>query len=110
MHDMLLNWRKIASGAALVSSSVYLNATDGNFHLKGLLKNTLAEARDFISITASFIDLKTNMTIGEKISTVGGIFGTSHAIPGATVPFDMDTGYKASEINQLALIRVMLTV
>jgi hypothetical protein len=58
-----------------VNSCVYLNATDADDHLKGLLRNTLAESRDFLSITASFFDLKTKEgeTLSEKISTVGGV-------------------------------------
>jgi hypothetical protein len=80
----------------LVNTRVYLDTTDVNYHLKEILKNTLTESRDS-TITASFIDLKTNMTICEKIAGVGGLFGTPHVCRGYTVVFDMNTEYKASE-------------
>ncbi len=81
-----------------------VNTTDGDYHLKGLLKNTSTTSMDFLSITASFFDLKTGDNVGERMSMVGGLFGTPHVSPGATVPFDMDIGYKANEVNQIALI------
>jgi hypothetical protein len=39
------------------------------------------------------------MTISEKITGVGGLMGTPHVSPNATGPFDIDTGYKASEAS-----------
>jgi hypothetical protein len=99
------------SGEQLVSSSTYLNKTDGDYHIKGIIKNTLAESRDFEIITASYSDIKTDASLSINSSDIGPIgIGIPHVSPGGTVPFDIDTGYKANETNQLANIKVMLTV
>jgi hypothetical protein len=90
------------SGVQLVNSSVYLSSTDGDFHLK----NTLAESRDFVSVVVSFSDIKTDNSLSMQS---GFIDAGTHVSPGATVSFDVETGYKASEANQLASIKAMVT-
>ena len=94
------------AGVQLVSSSTYLNNTDGDYHIKGIIKNTLTESRDFEIITASYFDIKTDATLSIKNSDIG--IGIPHVSPGRTVSFDIDTGYNANETNQLENIKVML--
>jgi hypothetical protein len=96
-------------GVKSVSSNTYLNKTDGDYHVKGIVRNTIGEARDFHSVTVTTSDLKTNASLAEKIFSVGDILAGVHVSNGGTFPFDVDSGYKAGEVNHLSKIWELLT-
>jgi len=85
--------------------NVYLNTSDGHYHLKGLAKNTLPETRsNSIYLSIDFQDKSTGTTVKSLSGNLNGPID-----PGQTAPFDIDTGYTAAQGNQLHFIKVMIT-
>src|SRR5205807_2039420 len=78
---------------------VYLNSSDGHYHLKGLAKNTLPETRsNSIFMTINIQDKST----GTTVKTLNGNINAPIDL-GQVVPFDVDTGFTAAQGNQLPL-------
>jgi hypothetical protein len=97
--------------AQLVSSTTYFNGT--TYHIKGVIRNMNPESSDLATVTMQLEDKASGNVISEKIFTAGGpsdVFGVSHISPGATFPFDADTGFMKNETNQLQHVYVVLTV
>jgi hypothetical protein len=84
----------------------YINTTDGALHLKGLLKNILHEtiSTDTL-ITLTFRDRSTDTVLKADINT----FIHKEIGPGATIPFNIDTGYSAKQANEFQFIKALLT-
>jgi len=84
-----------AHGVAFSNMKLYLNSTDGNYHLKGFVKNTLQVSVDDIDIMLHFDEKVTNTTVHEPPHIL-----TRSVSPNETIRFDADTRYtKAQEIN-----------
>jgi hypothetical protein len=84
---------------------VYLNSSDGHYHLKGLAKNTLPETRsNSIYLTIDFQDKSTGTTIKSLSGNINAPID-----PGQTAPFDVDTGYTSAQGNQLQFVKVEIT-
>jgi len=93
-------------GLDFTSVIVYMNTSDGHYHLKGLAKNTLRLTRsDSIFMTISFKDKATDTTV----KTLSGSYIDGPIDPGKTAPFDIDTGYTAKQGNQLQFMKVGIT-
>jgi hypothetical protein len=83
----------------------YLNTTDHNYHVKGFVKNTVPRAA-LVLVTLDFFDNAT----GTRLAT-GGSF--SYAPIGGvaaniTIPFDINTGYNASDTKEFKTIKGLL--
>jgi hypothetical protein len=85
---------------AFLSITWYLNATDSHYHIKGLVKNTLSENRDGIKISINFNDRTTAAYLHSDSGSGGELVPTGGIAPGAILPFDIDTGYNASQSYQ----------
>jgi|SRR5713101_2670220 len=79
------------------SATWYLNATDRHFHVKGLVENIVPR----VALVLVGLDFFDNAT-GTRLAT-GGSFSyepSSGVAANITVPFDMDTGYNASDTHE----------
>ena len=75
---------------------VYLNTTDGYYHVTGIIKNIIDETIDDTSVFGTFFDMSTH----KLVRTVGPI--TLESLdPGQSTTFDIDTGYMSKQANQL---------
>lgn len=84
---------------------LYLNGTDGHYHLRGTLTNTLPETRSgFESVLTSFEDKATNSTVDSESSLINIIMN-----PNTSVPFDIKTMYTAEKANQFQFMKVSIT-
>lgn len=81
---------------------LYLNSTDGHYHVKGLLKNTLHETvfTDTI-LTIDFDDKSTGQILLANATTVNGPI-----VPGGSAPFDMATPYKQKDTSQFQFMKL----
>lgn len=83
-----------------------MNKIDGHYHLSGLAKNTLPETRSWYNgVTISFEDIATGTTINSVSGTINGPTN-----PGAAVPFDIDTGYNATQSHQFQYVKAQFKV
>jgi hypothetical protein len=85
---------------AYANISLYLNTTDGHYHLKGLVKNLLPETKDDILVFVSFVDRSTGTLLRDVSGTVNGPIA-----PNAVVPFDVDTGYNTTRANEFQYMK-----
>lgn len=85
---------------AFLSITWYLNATDSYYHIKGLAKNTLSENRNGINISINFNDRTTGAYLHSDSGSGGELVPTGGIAASAILPFDMDTGYNASQSYQ----------
>ena len=84
---------------------LYLNSTDGHYHVKGMLKNTLPETRSgFESILVSFEDRATNSTVDTESGSINRTLD-----PGASVAFDIGTMYTVKQANQFKFMEATIT-
>ena len=82
----------------------YLNTTDSHYHIKGLVKNMLPETTDGIDIGINFNDRTTGAYLHSDKGSNGELIPSGGIAPGAILPFDLDTGYNASQTNQFKYI------
>lgn len=82
----------------------YFNATDSHYHIKGLVKNLLPEPRDGINVLINFNDRTTGAYLHSDRGSGGELTPTGGIAPGAILPFDLDTGYNASQANQFQYV------
>lgn len=92
-------------GIAVSKTTLYLNATDSHYHLKGLVQNILQVTVDSISLYTTFQERST----GTQVHTVPTIFINGPIKPNQTVGFDIDTGYTASQVGELQHLKAMIT-
>jgi hypothetical protein len=84
----------------------YSNSTDKAVHLKGLLKSILHETISGSNvITLTFRDKSTSTVLKPDIYT----FIDKPIASGATIPFDINTGYSPKNANQFPFIKALLT-
>jgi hypothetical protein len=84
---------------------LYLNSTDGHYHVKGMLKNILPETRSgFESISVSFDDKATNSTIDTESGSINTTLD-----PGVSVPFDIGTMYTLKQANRFKFMAALIT-
>ena len=96
---------EFSKGWSVSNVTLYLNNTDGHYHLKGILKNTLPETRNgFESILVSFEDKATNSTVDTESGSINTTLD-----PGSTVPFDIATMYTTRQANQFQFIKATMT-
>lgn len=96
---------QFSHGLDFSSVIVYMNTSDGHYHLKGLAKNTLPETRsNTIYMTIDFKDKSTDTTVKTLSHNIDGPID-----PGKTTPFDVDTGYTAEQGNQFEFMKVEIT-
>ncbi len=93
------------TAAAFSNLTFYLNSTDSHYHLKGWFQNTLPEAVDTKSISLSFEDKTTHVQLG----TGNSVFVSRPVDSGATVAFDIDTGYGQDQFEQIQHMQALLT-
>jgi hypothetical protein len=74
---------------------MYLNTTDGHYHVTGIIKNIIDETIDDTSVFGTFFDLATNTLI----KSIGPITLKS-LDPGQSTTFDIDTGYTPKQANK----------
>jgi hypothetical protein len=91
---------------SFTNTTFYLNSTDGHYHLKGLIKNLLPEARDSIILTIDVQDKTTN-DILHRVDFYST--DTKPIPPNGTTPFDVDLGFSASQRNELTHAEVSIT-
>lgn len=93
---------KIHSANAIIKSAAwYLNATDHNYHIKGFVENTVPRAASLF-MTLNFYDNATSVRLA-----TGGDFSyePSSGVPAnLTIPYDMSTGYNASDTHEFKTI------
>jgi hypothetical protein len=83
------------------SATWYLNATDHNYHVKGFVENTVSRA-GLVLVVLNFYDNAT----GTRLAT-GGSFSygpPSGVAANVTIPFDIDTGYNATDSHEFKTI------
>ena len=96
---------QFTQGWSVNNVTLYLNSTDGHYHLKGHLKNTLPETRSgFEYIQANFEDKTTNSTVDSESGSMNIVMN-----PNTTVPFDIKTLYTADKANQFQFMNVQIT-
>ncbi len=96
---------QFTQGWSVSNVTLYLNSTDGHYHLKGQLRNTLPETRSgFEYIQASFEDKTTNSTVDSESGSMNIVMN-----PNTTVPFDIKTMYTADKANQFQFMKVQIT-
>jgi len=96
---------QFTQGWSVNNVTLYLNSTDGHYHLKGQLKNTLPETRSgFEDIQASFEDRTTNSTVDSESGSMNIVMN-----PNTAVPFDIKTMYTADKANQFQFMKVQIT-
>jgi hypothetical protein len=88
--------------------SFYLNATDHHYHLKGLVKNILPENTDMIIVSVSFSDRATGSSLHSASDTIDRS-STGGIAPNAILPFDIDTGYNATQTYQFQYMSALIT-
>jgi hypothetical protein len=74
---------------------VYLNTTDGHYHVTGIIKNIVDETIDDTSVFGTFVDKATNTLL----KSIGPITLKS-LDPGQSTIFDIDTGYMPKQANK----------
>jgi hypothetical protein len=74
---------------------MYLNTTDGHYHVTGIIKNIVDETIDDTSVFGTFFDMATNTLI----KSIGPITLKS-LDPGQSTTFDIDTGYTSKQANK----------
>lgn len=96
---------QFSKGLDISNTVVYLNSSDGHYHLKGLAKNTLPETRSSsVFMTIDFQDKSTGTSVKSITGNINGPLD-----PGQTVPFDIDRGYTAARGNQLQFMKAQIT-
>ncbi len=96
---------EFSKGWSVSNVMLYLNSTDGHYHMKGVLKNTLPETRSgFESILISFKDKATNSTVDTESGSINTTLD-----PGASVPFDIGTMYTLKQANQFKFMAASIT-
>jgi hypothetical protein len=96
---------EFSKGWSVSNVMLYLNTTDGHYHIRGILKNTLPETRSgFESILVSFEDKATNSTVDSESGSINVTMN-----PGTSVPFDIPTMYTAKQANQFQFMRATIT-
>jgi hypothetical protein len=90
-----------SDNAIIKSATWYLNATDHNYHIKGFVENTVPRAA-MLFMTLNFYDNATAV----KLSTGGNFsYEPSTGVPAnLTIPYDMNTGYNASDTREFRTI------
>jgi len=74
---------------------MYLNTTDGDYHVTGIIKNIIDETIDDTSVFVTFFD-RTNNTLLKHIGPI-----TLESLdPEQSTTFDIDTGYTSKQANQ----------
>jgi hypothetical protein len=82
------------SNALVGNITFFINATDGHYHLKGMVRNTLPETTTIPSPGIEFYDKGTGRDIGGVSSAC---CGTLHVAPGTVEHWDVDTGYNITK-------------
>ncbi|MGB6671106.1 MAG: hypothetical protein WBE34_01600 [Candidatus Nitrosopolaris sp.] len=96
---------EFSKGWSVSNVMLYLNSTDGHYHVKGMLKNTLPETRSgFESILVSFEDRATNSTVDTESGSINRTLD-----PGASVAFDIGTMYTVKQANQFKFMEATIT-
>jgi hypothetical protein len=96
---------EFSKGWSVSNVTLYLNSSDGHYHMKGILKNTLPETRNgFESILVSFEDRATNSTVDTESGSINTTLD-----PGASVAFDIGTMYTLKQANQFQFMRASIT-
>jgi hypothetical protein len=100
-----LEINQFSKGWSVSNVMLYLNSTDGHYHLKGMLKNTLPETRSgFESILVNFDDKATNSTVDSESGSINVTID-----PGTSVPFDIPTMYTVKQANQFQFMKATIT-
>jgi hypothetical protein len=82
---------------------MYLNTTDGHYHVTGTIKNTIDETIDDTSVFVTFFD-RTNNTLLKHIGPI-----TLESLdPEQSTTFDIDTGYTSKQANQFPYMMLQL--
>jgi hypothetical protein len=83
----------------LVNNTLYLNNTDHDLHLRGLVKSILPEHTGQILISLSFWDVSTNAHVHDVAVYH---YGPMHmgVNPSEVLPFDMDMGYNVTQSSK----------
>lgn len=96
---------QFSQGLEFSNAVFYINASDGHYHLKVLVKNMLPETiSDTIGMTIDFKDKSTGATIKSFYTTIDRTID-----PGQAIPFDVDSGYTSAQSNQLQFMEVYIT-
>ena len=82
---------------------VYLNTTDGHYHVTGIIKNIIDETIDDTSVFGTFVDKATNTLL----KNIGPITLKS-LDPGQSTTFDIDAGYTPKQANKFPDIMLRL--
>ena len=97
-----------SNDVAFANISFYLNATDHHYHLKGLVKNILPENTDIIIVSVSFSDRATGSSLHSASDDIDRSL-TGGIAPNVILPFDIDTGYNASQAYQFQYMKALIT-
>jgi len=82
---------------------MYLNTTDGRYHVTGTIKNIIDETIDDTSVFVTFFD-RTNNTLLKHIGPI-----TLESLdPEQSTTFDIDTGYTSKQTNQFPHMMLQL--
>jgi len=82
---------------------MYLNTTDGHYHVTGIIKNIIDETIDDTSVFGTFFD----MAAHTFLRSIGPITLKS-LDPGQSTTFDIDTCYTSKQANQLRHMMLQL--
>lgn len=82
---------------------MYLNTTDGHYHVTGTIKNIIDETIDDTSVFGIFFD-RTNNTLLKHIGPI-----TLESLdPEQSTTFDIDTGYTSKQANLFPYMMLQL--
>lgn len=94
--NIFINTTYIIHPSTNISNAyMYLNTTDGHYHVTGIIKNIIDETIDDTSVFGTFFDMATNTLL----KNIGPI--TLNSLdPGQSTTFDIDTGYTPKQANK----------
>ena len=76
---------------------MYLNTTDGHYHVTAIIKNIVDETIDDTSVFGTFYDKATNTLLKST-----GPITLKSLDPGQSTTFDMDTGYTPKQADEFS--------
>jgi hypothetical protein len=90
-----LNTALTTNFALLGNTTLYLNSTDGHYHMKGTIKNIGHTSISNVLTAITFEDKVTQVTARDVYGPI-----IDNVDPGQTAHFDIDTKYTANQANQ----------
>lgn len=92
-------------GVAVSNMTLFLNHTDGHYHLKGLVKNVSHLSVGYTDVQLSFQDKQSRVIENESKSD---FFVVGPIDPTETRPFDISTGITAGQDNQFQHLKAVI--